>query len=63
MRRANKQIVSHKHTKRGRFRCPTFKVLAGNLYNENRKTPTIQVSASIIIIVCSFHLQVSERFE
>ena len=42
---------------------PTFKVLAGNLNVENRKTPTIPVGVTIIIYICSFHLQVSERFE
>ena len=66
MRRATKQTVSCKHPyehKTWTNPRSVFQVLAGNLYYQNRKTPTIQVSATTILIVCSFYLQVSEHFE
>ena len=68
MRRANKQNIPastflvYRHKKWTNPR-PTFKVLAGNLNAENRKTPTISVGVTTILTLCSFHLQVSERFE
>ena len=54
MRRAIKTNVSYKYTKRGRFRCPTFKVLAGNLNVENRKTPTVTSERNHYYYICSF---------
>ncbi len=68
MRRANKQNIPastflvYRHKKWTNPR-PTFKVLAGNLCFENRKTPTVTSERNHYFKACSFHLQVSERFE